>query len=128
MSTFHALLHAPRWRHRWRVLLLGLLVVVTWLALTPHPPQNPMDQGDKFDHVLAFGTLGLIAALAGAPRRGRLATAAGGLLLYGGMIELAQTQLPPRSGEWLDLLADAAGIALGLATATLLRRLQPPRR
>lgn len=128
MSTLHALLHAPEWRPRWRALLLGLLVAVTWLALTPNPPQNPMGQGDKFDHLLAFGTLACVAALAGVPGWQRLATAAGGLLLYGGMIELAQTQLPPRSGEWLDLLADAAGIAIGLAAAALLRRLRPPHR
>lgn len=39
------------------------------------------------------------------------------VLAYGGAIEIAQSYLPPREGDWLDLLADAVGISLGLLLA-----------
>jgi VanZ family protein len=44
------------------------------------------------------------------------------LLAYGALIEVLQSFTPTRSAEWADLLADSAGIALGLLlVATWLR-------
>ncbi|MDH4124674.1 MAG: VanZ family protein [Gammaproteobacteria bacterium] len=37
-----------------------------------------------------------------------------GLLLFGVLIEVCQRMVTYRSAEWFDLVADAAGIALGL--------------
>lgn len=42
-----------------------------------------------------------------------------GLLALGGVIELLQRAGGERMGEWLDLAANAAGIALGLGLARL---------
>jgi hypothetical protein len=39
------------------------------------------------------------------------------MLAFGGFIELCQRMLSYRSAESLDLLADAVGIAMGLAIA-----------
>ena len=45
------------------------------------------------------------------------------LLAFGGAIELLQLQVPNRSGQWADLLADGIGIGLGAQFALLwLRR------
>ncbi len=125
MPELHALLHDPRWHRHWRGLLLALLIAVTVLALIPDPPTNGLPQGDKLNHLLAFGTLAAVASLSTREGWRRALTAAIGLLLYGGWIELVQTLLPWRSGEWLDLAADAVGIAIGLTAAALLRRKIP---
>jgi VanZ family protein len=125
MLNLRDLLHAPRPRRLWRALLLLLLISVAWLAFMPEPPDNHLPHGDKLNHLLAFGTLAAVARFSAAPGRRQAALAAVGLLTYGGFIEIVQTQLAWRSGEWLDLLADVAGIALGLAVAALLRHLHP---
>ena len=39
---------------------------------------------------------------------------------YGGAIEIAQMLLGYRSGEWMDLVADAVGVAVGALLATRL--------
>lgn len=43
--------------------------------------------------------------------------------IYGGVIELMQEYLfPPRTGDWLDLLADFAGLTLSLTALWLIPR------
>ena len=108
---------APAQRRLWRALLALLLVAITYLALVPNPPQGVNTGWDKSNHALAFGSLAFASvwALWPQPRQWWLLTVA--LLAYGGGIEIAQTLLPPRSGEWLDLLADSVGISLGLLAA-----------
>ena len=72
---------------------------------------------------MAFSTLAVTWALARSPsRRGHWAIAAW-LLLYGALIEIVQAYVPGRDASWLDLMADAVGIAAGLGLVTLLRRL-----
>jgi VanZ family protein len=43
-------------------------------------------------------------------------------MVFGVFIEVVQAQIPGRTGEWPDLLADALGIAAGLALAAALTR------
>ncbi|WP_425258430.1 VanZ family protein [Rubrivivax sp. RP6-9] len=107
----------------WRVLLgLGLLAGC-WLAFSPSPPSQADTGWDKLNHALAFAALAFCAVRAfGAPQRWR---SSAGLLLFGIAIELVQSQLPWRSAEAADVLADAVGISAGLLLAhggTLLRR------
>ena len=101
----------------WRVILLLLTIVVSYLALTPAPPPS-LDFGwDKVNHVLAFGALGFSACLScPASRRGRVLLLFA-LLAYGGLIEVLQQFVPGRTGEWGDLLADSIGIACGAVLA-----------
>jgi VanZ family protein len=121
-ATLRALLFAPRLRAL-RIAVFAILVVaVTWLALTPHPPHQLSTGWDKSNHLLAFATLMLSGRLSWQRRPSLLALA---LLAYGGLIELAQTQVPGRDGEWPDLLADALGLALGLLADKLLRHAMP---
>lgn len=122
MQMLISLVHDTRWRPAWRALLLLLMCVAAWFAFIPATPSVRLDGADKIDHLLAFAALGLAASFTVSPGLRRTFQAAAGLLLYGGFIELVQTQLPTRHGDWADMLADGMGVAAGLALATLLRR------
>lgn len=121
-SLLSALLHEPRTRPAWRWLLVALLLVIGWLAFGTPPPLPDMQGGDKFNHLLAFTTLGFVASFCHAPGWRNSLIAASSLLLYGAFIEVVQSHLPHRQGEWADLGADAVGLALGLLLAMAMRR------
>lgn len=116
-----AWLTAPQHRRAWHTLLAALLLVISYLALSPAPPPT-LDSGwDKLNHLLAFGALGFCACIGTGAAWTRWLWGPLALLGYGVLIELLQSQLPPRSADWRDVLADALGIALGLALAALLQ-------
>ena len=126
---------SPRWlapwaRRLWQVLLGALALAICWLAFSPAPPPAADTGWDKANHALAFAVLAVTAELAFWPWTRRRWFTALGLLAFGGFIELVQTQIPERTGEWPDLLADGSGIALGLllvaAVQGLARRRTPP--
>ena len=102
-----------------RLCFFVLLVVISWLAFTPHPPQQADLGWDKLNHFTAFSTLMVFAALSWPPH---WRWAPLGLLAYGGFIEIVQSFIPGRDGEWADLLADGVGIALGVALFALILR------
>ena len=115
------LLLSARARRAWQVLLVLLMVATCVLAFDPHPPPAVQTGWDKLDHVLAFITLACCAELGFRTWPHKRLLGATGLLAFGAFIELVQTTIPGRSGEWQDLLADGVGIALGqLAIALLL--------
>lgn len=93
------------------------------MALLPKPPQLPGEPGDKIQHMLAFFTLGSLAAAGW--RRSSLAALFVPLALLGGAIEVFQ-MIPAlhRDAEWLDWAADMAACAVALVAVRLvLRRL-----
>ena len=104
-------------------LTAALFVCVTWEALRPNPGGSSIEHWDKLLHVLAFATLALTAALACSPGRNSNWGIAALLLLHGALIEVVQAYVPGREASWLDLMADAVGIAAGLGLARLWRRL-----
>jgi len=122
------LLHSPRYKPRWRALLALLLLLISWLAFSPKPLEGIDTGWDKVNHLLAFFTLAAVSALSlqEGPRRHR--KVALGLLAYGIFIELVQTQVPGRSAEAADVLADMVGVALGLLLLAGLERLPPLKR
>ncbi len=98
------------------------LLVLTTLSLMPTgllPPQV-FSLWDKAQHALGFGGLTLLGLLAYPHQRVRLPLL---LLAHGGLIEVAQAATGWRYGEWMDLLADAVGIAAvtGLWWGTAMR-------
>lgn len=105
----------------WRLLCALLTLLVAWLALSPAPPELASTGWDKANHAFAFAAL----AFVGCQAWRRAAAWRHGLawLAYGLLIELLQTQAPPRQGEPADLLADAIGIGLGLGLCWLMKRL-----
>lgn len=121
MPTLPQLLHAPPLRTRWRALLVLLLAVVSIAALSPGSDAPSLGIGDKIDHLLAFVSLAVAAALSWPATRRHGAAAGIGLLAYGALIEAVQTQVPGRHGDAVDLAVDALGIGLGLALVLGLR-------
>ena len=112
----------PGVRRGFAALLALLIVVVAWFAFPPAPPRTLETVWDKLHHAFAFTVLAGVAELAFWPQQGHRWRVALGLLIWGGVIELVQSQLPTRSAEWGDLLADAVGMALGLLLALPLVR------
>lgn len=98
--------------------LLGCFSLV--MALLPKPPSTPIDRfGDKFEHMLAFAVLTVVARL-GWPRT-PIWIAAVLLSLDGAAIELLQTiPLLHRDSDPRDWVADTAAIALALLLAQFL--------
>lgn len=116
----------PVARRRWRALLIFGLGLAAVLAFGPPTTAAGDTAGDKWQHVAAFTALALAAGRtlpAGWSATGGAAT---GLLVYGVFIEAVQSQLPLRSASFADVLADAAGIAIGLALAAALPRRTAP--
>ena len=125
MPDLADLLHAPRLCRLWRWLLVAMMGITSWLAFMPSDPQPELVAHlDKLQHGAAFAVLAALGVLASAaPRPARRV----GLLLlgYGLFIEVVQIWLPSRHGDLIDLLADAAGILLGLALVSGMRMRWP---
>lgn len=112
---------------RWLCAAMLTVVVlgVGWLALSPAPPPSVDTGWDKLNHLLAFAVLSFIAQGAAERPAAPQPAIVVGLVLYGLGIEVAQTLVPGRSGQWQDLLANAAGIGLGCALAWAVWRRKP---
>jgi VanZ family protein len=89
-----------------------LMAWTLWMALTPDPGiALAFPYGDKLLHALTFTCLMGWWGNIRRDRRGRIGSAL--LCLgFGIFIEFAQWLDPPRDADALDVLADAAGIAL----------------
>lgn len=99
------------------------LAAVGLLSLTPveHLPSQVFDVWDKAQHAAGFALLALLGGLAHRDQRPRVLI---GLLLYGALIEVAQSATGWRHGDLLDLLADAVGVLAGLLALGALDRLR----
>lgn len=97
----------------WHAVGRALIVAIIVLSLAPLPaPPLGVDQGDKLGHVIAYCALMFWYAQLHADRRA-LAWRAAAFVALGGALEIAQSFTPYRQADWLDLGADAAGVALG---------------
>lgn len=106
----------------------GALLFAVVMAILPKPPHTPIDQfGDKFEHMLAFGTLAACAALGYAETP--LLRIGERLSFLGAMIELVQS-IPAlhRDCDIRDWVADTAMIVLVLSIAAVFRRSRAERR
>lgn len=115
-------IHSPSAQRAWQGLLGLLTVAVLYLALSPAPPEAASTGWDKANHLLAFASLAWCARLGFGAGLERLTVMALALLGLGAGIEVLQAFEPTRSAEWADLLADAAGIGLGLCLAITVSR------
>jgi hypothetical protein len=105
-----------RYQRFWTLCGLGLVLVILVLCLMPGDELPDVPLSDKFEHSLAFGSLALW--FGGIRARRNYVWIGLALLVYGGLIELAQSAMGwGRNGDWLDLRADGVGIALGLVLA-----------
>lgn len=93
------------------------------MAVLPKPPELPTDAlGDKFQHMMAFFTLTVLAGT-GWPKASLL-RAALWLSLVGAGIEVVQT-IPAlnRDSDWRDWVADSLAIAAALVPVLAFRRI-----
>ena len=104
-----------------RVSLAIAVGAVLFLATTRQPLPDLAALSDKANHALAFAVLALLADFSFPRARFGLAKAAA-LLAFGVAIEAIQHFLPWREASLLDLVADAAGIALYAAASPFLQR------
>lgn len=91
------------------------------MALLPRPPEWAGEVGDKYQHMLAFATLTVLAA-GGFPEASRWRIAER-LSFLGAMIELAQS-IPAlrRECDIVDWVADTVAVLGALAAIWLWRR------
>ena len=109
---------SPPFRLRGLWLTIGWILVlsVVYLLLTPAPPTIDIEQGDKYGHVLAFGTLMVWFAQLYAAGVVRV-TLALGFVMLGTSLEFAQELTDSRSFEIADMVADRIGVTLGWLAA-----------
>ncbi|MFN3518915.1 MAG: hypothetical protein ACK4YT_05660 [Sphingomonas sp.] len=92
------------------------------MALLPHPPKVPIDS-DKYQHMLAFGTLTILSVLA-FPQTPLLRIGER-LSFLGAMIEVVQSiPVLHRDCDIMDWVADTAVIIGMLVVVAISRRLR----
>ena len=104
-----------------RLLFFGAFAFTWVMALLPKPPALPIDSyGDKFEHMLAFGTLTLLARMAF--RRASDWLILERLSFVGALIEVFQAwPALHRDCDPRDWLADTLAIAAMLMLCRLVR-------
>ena len=104
-------------------LFYAALVFFTALFLVPAqflPDESIFNWWDKAQHTLVFIALGFVAFLA-YPKTYPKALI--GLLIYGALIEVAQSLTTWRQGDVLDWIADAIGVLIIWACLILFHRI-----
>ncbi|MDK9761092.1 VanZ family protein [Vibrio sp. D420a] len=97
----------------WLALTLLVLAAITILSLLPAPSLPPVPGTDKTHHFIAYAALTFSVALA-RPKNWLLI--AFFFIAWSGAIEIIQPYVN-RYGEWLDLAANAGGVACGILLA-----------
>ncbi len=101
----------------WAAVVVVLCAVMVWAAVQADDPLAELIHTDKMRHVMAFGAVGLCAALMPGARL-RL-VALGGVIGFGIALELIQIPVPDRNGSLADFLASCIGAfgGFGLGSA-----------
>ena len=115
-------------RGYWKTVVIGIGILYVSLVRDPGISLPTVVGADKWVHGLMYAILGGIACWdsIGMKMSGwRLWLITMVLpMLYGGAIEVIQEQwFAPRSGEWMDWVADCAGVIIGSATTMIINRL-----
>lgn len=101
----------------WFLLSVSILLTITTLSLLPLDKLPSAPGSDKTHHLIAYAALAFPAALRKPNRWVWIVVL---FILYSGLIELVQPYVN-RYGEWLDLLANTAGIVCGVMLATVIK-------
>lgn len=110
-----------RWIPLFRIAFWLALIFAVTMALVPKPPPILGEMGDKYQHMLAFACLAVLASM-GYPRATPLRIAER-LSFLGALIEVLQS-IPAlhRDCQIMDWVADTGAILAALAVVTLVRR------
>jgi VanZ family protein len=109
-------------RRVWYCLGWAIIAGIVWLSITPAPLELQVRQGDKLEHVFAYGVAMFWFAVLYRSR----ARQAGYCLAWIGLgiaLEFLQRHLGYRSFDPGDMAADAAGVLVGWMLARLVLRL-----
>ncbi|MDD5329372.1 MAG: VanZ family protein [Sulfuricella sp.] len=93
-----------------------MIIAIVYFSLTPTPPEIDVTEGDKLGHLAAYGLAMLWFAQLYTERWPRRWLALG-LVALGVALEYAQDATGYRTFDVADMLADAAGVALGWLAA-----------
>jgi len=108
------LIIVQRW---WKTITVLTFVAITMLSLWPVATLPAVPGSDKTHHFIAYTALMFPVAL----RQPRYWIMLGiFFVIWSGMIELIQPYVN-RYGEWQDMLANTAGITLGLLAGILIK-------
>ena len=112
----------------WKSIIVGIGILYVSLVRDPGISLPSIDGADKWVHILMYAILGI--AIYWDSIRQKMS---GWLLwliamvlpmVYGGIIEIAQERwFAPRSGEWMDWLADCIGVVVGVVLVMIIKRL-----
>ncbi len=110
-------------RTYWIIITLLLLAVITLLSLTPLPSLPAVPGNDKTQHFIAYAVLTFPAVL----KKPKYWLWIGLFFIcWSGGVELIQPYIN-RYGEWLDMVANGAGIGSGILCALFINRFLPVR-
>lgn len=101
----------------WFILTVCILLSITTLSLWALDYLPLVPGSDKTHHLVAYAALVFPAALRKPNRWMGLVVF---FIFYSGLIELLQPYVN-RYGEWLDMLANTAGVVCGIALATVIK-------
>lgn len=115
-------------RGYWKSILIGIGILYVSLLRDPGISLPTFVHADKWIHVVMYILLG--ATLCWDSLQIKLgdwrlwSIAIIGPMAYGGMLELVQEWwFAPRSGEWVDWLADCVGVVIGYVVIFAISRL-----
>lgn len=108
-------------RTYWFGVTLLLLAVITLLSLTPLPGIPSVAGSDKVHHFIAYGAVSFPIFLR---KKGHWLFVFLFFACWSGIIELLQPYVN-RHGEWLDMLANTAGISCGLLLSLFINKVFP---
>ena len=106
----------------WKTCLIAAIILYVSLLREPHFTFPTIGYCDKWSHLIAYTLLGFAAwrdsNQYGFLRWIRLFIAIVLPIVYGGSIELIQQLwFSPRTGNWMDWLADSLGVTTGCTLA-----------
>ena len=103
-------------RRAWTAVGYLLIAFVVYSSLTPAPIDIPVEHGDKYGHVFAYGALMLWFAQLHAGSRSRALWACA-FVAMGIALEFVQQLTDYRTFETADMIADACGVLVGWIVA-----------
>ena len=101
----------------WLILSISLFIIITVLSLWPLDNLPLVPGSDKTHHLIAYAALVFPTALR---KPNRWISLVIFFIFYSGLMELIQPYVN-RYGEWLDMLANTAGIICGIILAIIFK-------
>lgn len=112
------------WRYLCLLQFYVLLVIYTYLGLTPHPENSIPVFNDLLMHFAGYSVAAI--SISFARPTWTLWRRASFLVIFSIGIEIAQHFNPPRTFSGMDIVANTTGVVLGLIIVTLLTKYISP--